>query len=243
MTTVVISQPMYFPWPGFFELIACADIYVHLDDAQFSKGSFINRVQIKQPGGHTWMTVPLAGKGTFQEIRHLQASNSGFRDSHRDLLRQALHGTPHLSQALALFDQATAPEALPEVLEASIERPAAWLGLSNVRDWLRTSALDVPGRSTTRVLDIVKRVGGDRYVTAHGAAGYLDHEAFEAAGVSVDYIDYSLTPYPQLHGAFTPYVSVLDLIANVGAAARTKLQPSTTPWRTFLAERQVSPDA
>ncbi len=243
MTTVVISQPMYFPWPGFFELIACADVYVHLDDAQFSKGSFINRVQIKQPGGHTWMTVPLAGKGTFQEIRTLEPASGGFRDSHRGLLRQALHEAPHLTEALALFDEATAAPALAAVLEASIERPAARLGLANVRDWLRTSELDVPGRSSARVLEIVKRVGGDRYVTAHGAAGYLDHEAFEAAGVSVDYIDYSLTPYPQLHGAFTPYVSVLDLVANVGAAAHARLNPRTKPWRTFLAERQASSNA
>ena len=51
MTTVVISQPMYFPWPGFFELIAAADVYVHLDDVQFSKGGFTNRIQLKTVQG------------------------------------------------------------------------------------------------------------------------------------------------------------------------------------------------
>jgi hypothetical protein len=33
----------------------------------------------------------------------------------------------------------------------------------------------------TRPLDLVLSVGGTRYVTGHGAADYLDHEAFEAA--------------------------------------------------------------
>ena len=47
MTTVVISQPMFFPWVGMFEQIALADVYVHYDDVQFSKGSFTNRVQLK----------------------------------------------------------------------------------------------------------------------------------------------------------------------------------------------------
>ena len=87
------------------------------------------------------------------------------------------------------------------------------------------------------MLDIVRAVGGTRYVTAHGAAGYLDHALFEAAGVQVDYVDYSLAPYPQLHGAFTPYVSVLDLIANTGDEAANYIRPRTKPWRDLLAAR------
>ena len=51
---VVISQPMLFPWVGMLEQIMLADVFVHYADVQFSKGSFTNRVQIKDstgPGG------------------------------------------------------------------------------------------------------------------------------------------------------------------------------------------------
>ncbi|HEY3889180.1 MAG TPA: WbqC family protein [Caulobacteraceae bacterium] len=238
MTTVVISQPMYFPWPGFFELIACADIYAHLDDTQFSKGSFTNRIQIKQPDGRAWMTIPLVEKGSFKEIRRLEAADPNFRSRHRDLVRQALRGAPHLDQSLDLFDTVVKHERLVELLTASVEESAARLAITRP-SWLRTSDLELPGRSTSRVLDIVKHLGGTRYVTAHGAAGYLDHEAFEAAGVNVEYVDYSLTPYPQSHGDFTPYVSVLDLIANAGPGAGGYIRPRTKPWREFLAERDA----
>jgi hypothetical protein len=227
---------MYFPWPGFFELIACADIYAHLDDTQFSKGSFTNRIQIKQPGGRAWMTIPLAEKGSFKEIRRLEAADPGFRSRHRDLIRQALRDAPHLEMSLNLFDTVVEREGLVELLMASVEESATRLAITRPK-WVRTSDLDLPGRSTSRVLDIVKHLGGTRYVTAHGAAGYLDHEAFEAAGVSVEYIDYSLTPHPQLHGDFTPYVSTLDLIANTGLDAGGYIRPRTKPWREFLAER------
>ncbi|MFT7595258.1 MAG: hypothetical protein ACI8R4_002586 [Paracoccaceae bacterium] len=47
MTRVVISQPMYFPWAGFLAQLALADVRIWLDDAQFSNGSFTNRVQVK----------------------------------------------------------------------------------------------------------------------------------------------------------------------------------------------------
>lgn len=234
---------MYFPWPGFFELVACADVFAHLDDVQFSKGGFTNRVQIKEPGRHAWMTVPLVDRGSFKDIRNLEPADPSFRARHRDLVRQALRDAPRLDLALDLFDSVVREEKLVDLLIASIEQSTSRLAIGGPGRWLRTSDLDLPGRSTSRVLDIVKRLGGTRYVTAHGAAGYLDHEAFEAAGVSIDYVDYSLTPYPQHHGEFTPYVSVLDLIANAGPEAGGYIRPRTTPWRTFLAERAAKQEA
>ena len=71
---IVISQPMFFPWVGLFEQIRLADIYVHYDDVQFSKGSFVNRVQIKTNKGTQWLTVPLQNLTLGQEIREVQLS-------------------------------------------------------------------------------------------------------------------------------------------------------------------------
>jgi hypothetical protein len=240
LTTVVISQPMYFPWPGFFELVSCADIYVHLDDVQFSKGGFTNRIQVKTPNGIKWMTIPLAGKGSFTEIRRLAAATPDFAAAHRALLRQGLRDAQYLGLAMDLFDQVTSRPVLAELLAASIELTMRHLALPSPREWVWSGTLDVPGRSSARVLDLVRRLGGTRYVTAHGAAAYLDHAAFEAAGVEVEYIRYSRTPWPQAHGPFTPFVTILDLLANSGPENAQYFRPSTTPWRDFLAARSVA---
>lgn len=236
MTTVVISQPMLFPWPGFFEHWMLADAFVHLDDAQFSKGSLTNRIQLKAPGGRSWMTVPLARKGSFQSIMDLAGSGE-WRARHRAQLAATTHGAPYAVDALALLDRAYAHASLVDVLIASIEEPARYLGLPRPRTVVRASTLGVGGTSWPRVLALVERLGGTRYVTGHGAAGYLDHEAFAARGIAVDYMDYSLTPWPQRHGAFSPYVSILDLVADLGPAGREILHPATTDWRRFLAAR------
>jgi hypothetical protein len=236
MTSVVISQPQLFPWPGFFEMVASADIYVHFDDVQFAKG-FINRVQIKLPSGSKWMTVPLHGKGSLPMIDELETRGTDWKRQHRELVRHSLARSAHHDLALALFDAVYRMEPLVELLVSSIELPVNRFGFRGPAQWLRSSRLGVGSRSWERLLAIVKAVGGTRYVTAHGAANYLDHEAFEAAGVIVDYMDYSKTPYPQLHGAFTPYVSVLDLIANLGTDAQTAIRPRTIPWREFLARK------
>jgi len=54
----------------------------------------------------------------------------------------------------------------------------------------------------------------------------------------VDYMDYSLTPWPQPHGGFTPYVTVLDLIAATGDEAGGFIHPRTLPWRAFLEAKR-----
>ena len=103
--------------------------------------------------------------------------------------------------------------------------------------WLKSSSISVPGNSWQRVLAIVRALGGTRYVTAHGALNYLDHEEFERQGVDVEYIEYSKTEYSQLNGAFVPYVSILDAIANLGERAKEIIRPTTVPWSVFLANR------
>ncbi|MCX7135190.1 MAG: WbqC family protein, partial [Proteobacteria bacterium] len=93
--------------------------------------------------------------------------------------------------------------------------------------------LGIGGAGSARVLDIVRKLDGTIYVTGHGARNYLDHEAFERAGVHVEYMQYLKTPYPQLHGAFNPYVSVLDLIANAGRAGLDCIHSQTVGWKEF----------
>lgn len=238
-SSVVISQPMLFPWPGFFEALMLADVYVDLDDVQFSKGSFTNRIQLRFPEGRRWMTVPLDGKGSFQTIADLRAADGDWRGQHRRMVQDSLHGAPYLAEALAILDEVYRHERLCDLLIASIDVPAAYLGIA-ARVRARSHGLGIGGHSWSRVLDMVRHFGGSRYVTGHGAARYLDHQAFENAGVAVEYADYSCTPWPQGQGAFTPYVSILDLIARTGPNAARYLKPATLPWRGFL-ERAGAP--
>ncbi|MBV1707045.1 MAG: WbqC family protein [Hyphomicrobiales bacterium] len=234
MTNVVISQPMFFPWRGFFEQLALADVYIYLDDAQFSKGSFTNRVRIKRGAALEWLTVALADKGTFTPINQLRAAHPDWRNQHRAQVQRALAGAKHLDRAIGLMDAAHRHENLCDALIESSEVIAAHLKIGANRQVLRSSEMQSAGSSWRRVLDQVKSVGGTHYITGHGAAHYLDHEAFEKEGVSVSYMDYDLSPYPQGLGEFSPYVSILDLIARHNQPLE-KLRSQILPWRSFMA--------
>lgn len=234
MTTVVISQPMYFPWPGFLAQMALADVMVWLTDAQFSKGSYTNRVQVRLPSGISWLSIPLEGKGSKTMIADLAPAREDWHAAHMDTLRQSLKDAPHADAALDLASGIDRSGSLCDAVISSSERLADACGITPPETRLSTE-MDVPGSGSTRVLGMVKALGGTRYITGHGARGYLDHAAFDAAGVAVDYMDYDVRPWRDDPG-FTPFVTGLDLLASVGgAAARDYLNPRTRPWTDFLS--------
>jgi WbqC-like protein family len=237
MTRVVISQPMFFPWVGLFEQIRLADVYVHYDDVQFSKGSFTNRVQIKTATGSKWLTVPLLEVHLGQRINEVRVDDrQDWRRRHRELLAQVYARAPYVDEMLTLVDDIYRQPAanLAVLATASMLRIISYFDLCPSTRFVTASELGIDGASSTRVLDVVKALGGTVYVTGHGALKYLDHELFDANGVRVDYIDYEKKPYPQQYGNFNPYVSTLDLVANMGVAGSGCFCSGTVPWRDFL---------
>jgi hypothetical protein len=243
MRTVVISQPMFFPWPGMLEQLRLADVFVHYDDVQFSKGSFTNRVQVKTPRGVTWLTVPLSGMRLGQRIDAVAVGLGDWRAAHLALLERAYGSAPHRREMLDLVHEVYAAPVtgLADLSILSFESLARYFDLLAGKEIVRSSSLGVGGASGQRVLSLVKSFGGDTYVTGHGAQRYLDHEAFESAGVLVRYIDYRKTPFAQLHGPFTPFVSALDLVANEGKAGRRVIASDSVGWREFLARPHAVP--
>jgi hypothetical protein len=236
---VVISQSMLFPWVGLLEQVRLADVFVHYDDVQFSKGSFVNRVQIKTAQGTRWMTVPLQQVHLGQAIDEIRlADGTEWRQQHLDLLRSSFEGAPYSADALQLAEQVYAVNHphLGALARASLRALTGYFGLDADTRFVDVEDLQIAGAGSDRVLAVVKSLGGDTYVTGHGAARYLDHAGFENAGVQVEYADYRLTPYPQSHGPFTPYVSGLDLVANCGRTGVDYICSGTVPWRKFLNE-------
>jgi len=233
--TVAISQPMYFPWVGILEQIRLADVFVHLDDAQFSKGSFFNRVQVKTAQGTPWLSVPLAQGPLGEPLNETRIAVGRWKRKHIQTLTQAYAAAPFRKEMLALAESVMAQDfpSIANLSAASTESVADYFGM-RPSQVLRSSELDIPGTGSDRVLAICSALNADRYITGHGARNYLDHELFEESGIRVEYLDYLKLSYPQLHGEFVPFVSSLDLIANCGRDGESVLCSPSIYWRDFL---------
>jgi hypothetical protein len=240
--SVVISQSMYFPWVGLLEQIRLSDFVVHYDDVQYSKGSFTNRVQIKSSDGVRWMTIPLRQVRLGQLINQIVTDEAcDWRRQHLSMLESAYAGAPFLDDMLTIVHNVHSLESrkLSDLARASMVELLKYFGIYENKNFFDSSMFGISGSKSGRVHDLVVRLKGNRYITGHGAKNYLDHELFEKSDISVEYMDYRAVEYKQLHGEFTPFVSALDLVANLGRNGREIICSQAVPWRQFIGRTQM----
>jgi hypothetical protein len=234
---IVISQSMLFPWVGMLEQVKLADVFIHYDDVQFSKGSFVNRVQLKWPSGSKWLTVPLVDLHLGQRINEVKpAETISWKQQHFELLEQSFENAPYAKDALEIAEKVyrTDYEDIGSLSRASLLALVHYFGFEKNTRFLDVVSLNIGGSSSERVLNVVKKVEGTTYITGHGAANYLDHQLFEQAGIDVRYMQYQRKPYPQHYGAFNPYVTGLDLVAHCGPAGAEMICSGALHWRDFI---------
>lgn len=237
MKTVIISQPMYFPWVGIFEQIRLADVFVFYDDVQFTRG-FINRVQCKTPEGTNWITAPLRKHSRNTLICDLQIQEEKeWRIKHISSLQRSFSGAMFSDDALILATDTLYQRGLSfaDMLIEGIHRIRKYFFIGESCLYYKSSELGIGGYKSARIKNIVKHFGGERYITGLGALNYLDHEDFEKDNIEVQYMNYKKLVYPQKHGDFTPFISILDLIANCGRDGRNYICSYAVNWRKFVS--------
>lgn len=230
---VAIHQPNFLPWLGWFDKLARADVFILLDNAphQQTGSNYTNRVQVLVQGEPSWVTVPVVrGREARNRIDQLHVAGPGvWRRKVRATLAQCYAKAPFFDEAMVIVDAMLRAQTdlLCELNLIAIYSMVAALGLPRER-MVRASTLGTEGTGTDRLVALVRAVGGDAYLTGHGAGGYQENEKFAAAGIAVHYQRYQPAPYPQLRtGSFVPGLSALDALMNCGARTRSLITRRT----------------
>jgi hypothetical protein len=223
MKRVAIVQSNYIPWKGYFDLIRLSDQFVLYDDAQYTRRDWRNRNLIKTPGGLQWLTIPVEVKGKYlQRIRDTRISDAGWGRRHWAALRSNYAKAPYFGYYRELLEPVyLAPSApfLSEVNRSFMDLIAPLVGIETPLSW--SSDFELAEGRSERLLQICRSAGATVYLSGPAAKGYLDEGLFAAAGIRVEWMDYSGYPeYPQLFGAFEHGVTILDLLFNTGPRAR-----------------------
>ena len=221
---VVILQPSYIPWRGYFDQIRRADLFVFYDDVQYDKHGWRNRNQIKTHQGKQWLTIPVHAKGATQgtRIRDVRIDwSKPWAKSHLKALTISYSKAPYFKEYLPLLNSLyqQQPEFLADfTIEASIIL-AHELGFTSTR-FLRSSDLsNIEGHATDRLINVLRELGATHYLSGPSAVGYMEPEKFAAAGITFEYLQYNYPEYSQLHPPYDPFVSILDLMFMTGSNA------------------------
>ena len=228
---VAIVQSSYIPWKGYFDLIRAADEFILLDEVQFTKRDWRSRNRIKTKDGLAWLSVPVTTKGRYlQRIQDVTVADSSWGLSHWKTLRAAYARAPYFTAYAEQLETQYASSGsvlLSDINHAFVTTICRWLGIGTPIRWSSDYAAG-EGRNR-RLIDLCTQAGAAEYLSGPSARGYLDVEAFAAAGISVLFADYSGYPeYPQPYPPFEHAVSVLDLLFCTGPRALTYMKDVCT---------------
>ncbi|MBW8000470.1 MAG: WbqC family protein [Planctomycetes bacterium] len=211
-------QPVYLPWLGLFHKIALSDRFCIFDDVQYLKKDWNNRNQIKTQAGAMWLTVPVLTKGYREKpIRDIEINNTvNWRKKHWKSICVAYKKSPYFSRYADFFENLYEREwdNLVKLNDHILFYLLDELGI-NV-EIHRASDESFHGTKSSLVLDMCKKLKSDGYIFGALGKDYVQAEEFEKADVKVFFQDYSHPVYPQSHGQFIPYLSVIDLLFNCG---------------------------
>lgn len=221
---IVITQPTYLPWLGYFEMVAKADVFVFLDTVQFERQSWQSRNKIRSTDGRVqWLPVPViaAPLDTLIKDIELAPNTRGVFRKQYQTIRQALSKAPFFSEAdnllLAHFDVSTIPEKLVNLNIRFVQNTASALGLTSTR-FLRASELQATGKRESLLISICRELGADYYYGNAGSAFYLEaaRGMFTESGIKLAYQDWVHPEYSQQGQEFESHLSCIDAIASVG---------------------------
>ena len=232
-------QPYFFPYIGYWQLMALTDIYVIYDDVNFIKGGWINRNRILGPDGPFYINVPCKNAGSGIRICDVGTDISPtYLRKVSNKLTFAYRRAPYFEEVYRFIFELMSfqSDSLADYLANAIEKTASRLGIgtSFIRSSKTQLAPDLRGQ--TRVIEIGRQLRATDYYNAIGGVKLYSPGEFEKAGISLKFVKTGEIRYSQTFGSskaadqfcpdpfgsskaadqFCPDLSIIDVLMNIG---------------------------
>lgn len=224
---VVIHQPDFMPYLGFFDRLLKADVYVVLETAQYVNGtskSWMNRDKIKTEKGEQWITVCVKKAPRETAIKDiLLMDDNKWRKNNLGLLYQNYRRCEYFKEIYPCIEELYSQSYVKfwDFSFASIKMLMELFGIDI--EIVFSSDIKPQGKNNDMIVDIMKKLNATTYLSGLGAADYYKPEVYEQAGINVIWQDFRHPVYPQQFGEFIPYLSSIDLLFNCGIEKSRKI--------------------
>jgi hypothetical protein len=243
--TVVVLQPGYLPWLGFFDQVFKSDTFVILDDVQYDKHGWRNRNRIKTGQGIQWLTVPVLTIGKNKQIIRdvVIDTKTKWQKKHLKGIEQNYKKAPFFKNYFGFFEGILSKEwkYLIDLDMEFIYRLADFLGLKRKIIFasdpqLKTlgTGLNIKADKTERLVNICLMLNASKYLTGDAAKEYIVESDFAKNNIQIEFHNYRHPIYKQLYGEFIPFLSVIDLLFNHGQESLEILTGKQPPQSPFV---------
>lgn len=211
---LAIMQPYFFPYCGYFQLMAAVDAFVVYDNIKYTKKGWINRNRIQTRGAESLISLPLKKDSDFLDIRARQLSAAFDRNKLCNQIAGAYRHAPWFS-------------AVMPVVENIIQNPDdnlfdyLWQGLIGLRDYFGLSCELIVSssllanhalKSQDRVIDICQVMNARTYINPPGGMALYSRQDFVERGLELQFIQPHPWRYPHSDAEFIPWLSIIDVM-------------------------------
>ena len=234
---VSIHQPNYLPWLGYFHKISYSDVFVFLDDVQYSPKSYTNRCAVARNAESTRLSIPVSHERWDVTIKNVQIDTRKFARKHLETFR-------HIYGKCRAFDDVMSIISPPYQLGSTDLASFNMMLITAISDFLnfntsfvKQSDLQVSSAKNQLMVDISIATECNLFVSGVGARDYIEGEeaGYYDAGVRLAFQNFSHPVYRQRSPDFVSGCSVVDLLFNAGEKAAEVIvsqeEPPFIEWR------------
>lgn len=225
MTTIAIMQPTYLPWAGYFNLISMSEHFIFLDDVKIEKQSWQVRNKILSNNKEHLITLPIEGSRN-QLINQVPLNTKlNWRKKHTSLLEQTYLKHPYGKDCLECILPIINSDilSLADLNISIITALSAKLGFNS--NFHRSSGFNISGERSNRLISICRSLSSKNYLSPNGAREYIEQDGdFAKTDITVTFQNFLPPSYPhKSHHEFLPYLSIIDMICNIGFSRTSEL--------------------
>ncbi len=223
---VVIHQPDFMPYLGFFDRLLRADIYVVFDNVQYVRGSrgWTGRDKIKTRNGEKWISISVQKAPQDTAISQILLSeDNSWRENHLNLFYENYKKCPFYGEIMPYVEKLYSYRC-ERMMDFNLESIKMLMELFDIQvDMVMAGGLNVTGKNNALIINIMKQLGCTKYLSGVGARDYYKPELYKEAGIDVIWQKFEHPVYRQEYGDFIPYLSSIDLLFNCGVEESRKI--------------------
>lgn len=230
---VAIHQPEHLPWLGFFNKMANADLMIILDNVQYRKRYFQNRNKILVNGISKYVGVPVKlqryRQKTIADMEIYSDDEVPWKHKYLKTIEYNYKKHPYFHTYFPFYEDLVCRN-IKSLYEFNMEIIYYYAKELNIKTKiLKASDLSSKGKKSDLILNLIKYVGADIYLSGACGRNYIEFEKYREEKVTVWFNDFKHPVYDQKGSEeFVSNLSILDLLMNVGAESGKNIIQSGT---------------
>lgn len=215
---VAIMQPYFFPYIGYFQLIAQSDLFILLDEVQFIRHGWIERNRILKPDNEPlYIKLPLLKKSSKSLIKEIEVNNKmDWKDKIFAQLKPYKKVSKNYEQVVTFLNEAFAfeTESLVTLNKHLLKKTCEYLNIYTPIKMYSTMDLSIDDVKAPDewALNICKALNAKTYFNPPGGIDLFDKRKFINNGIELKFISPNLKPYNQFKNSFIPGLSIIDVL-------------------------------